>query len=154
ATRLAQVDSGKAAAYNQRRDDFLKRWDAALAKWQAQAAPLKGASFVSYHREWVYLATWLGMTEALTIEPKPGVPPGSAYLAQLLDDIPRRHPALVAYAAYQDARAPQFISEKSGLPLVLLPFTVGGTDKAGDLFGLFDETISRLLAGLEKSPAR
>jgi len=28
---------------------------------------------------------------------------------------------------------------------VMLPFTVGGTDKAKDLFGLFDDTIARLL---------
>ena len=40
------------------------------------------------------------------------------------------------------------------LPLVLLPFTVGGTDGAADLFGLFDDTVSRLLAVLGKSPAR
>jgi zinc/manganese transport system substrate-binding protein len=28
-----------------------------------------------------------------------------------------------------------------------LPFTVGGNDKAKDLFSLFDDTIQRLLAG-------
>jgi zinc/manganese transport system substrate-binding protein len=27
----------------------------------------------------------------------------------------------------------------------MVPFTVGGTDKAKDLFGLFDDTIQRLL---------
>jgi zinc/manganese transport system substrate-binding protein len=29
---------------------------------------------------------------------------------------------------------------------VQLPFTVGGSDKAKDLFGLFDDTLARLLA--------
>jgi len=28
-----------------------------------------------------------------------------------------------------------------------LPFSVGGTEGAKDLFGLFDDTIARLLAG-------
>jgi hypothetical protein len=28
----------------------------------------------------------------------------------------------------------------------MMPFTVGGNDKAKDLFGLFDESIGRLLA--------
>jgi zinc/manganese transport system substrate-binding protein len=28
----------------------------------------------------------------------------------------------------------------------MMPFTVGGTPKAKDLFGLFDDTIERLLA--------
>jgi zinc/manganese transport system substrate-binding protein len=153
-TRLSQIDPAHAAGYAQRSAAFVQQWDAAVARWQAQAAPLKGVHFVSYHKEWVYLATWLGMEETATIEPKPGVPPGSAYLAQLLDEMPRHQTRLIVYAAYQDARAPQFVSEKSGVPIVLLPFTVGGTDKAADLFGLFDDTIARLLAGLEKSPAQ
>jgi zinc/manganese transport system substrate-binding protein len=31
----------------------------------------------------------------------------------------------------------------------MLPYTVGGTDAAKDLFGLFEDTVQRLLAGLE-----
>jgi zinc/manganese transport system substrate-binding protein len=154
AQRLAEIDPAHGAGYSQRRDAFLTRWDEAMGRWQVQAAPLKGMRFVSYHKEWAYLATWLGMEEALTIQPKPGVPPGSAYLAQVLDDIPRRQVRTVVYAAYQDPRAPQFIAEKSGLPLVLLPFTVGGTDGAGNLFALYDDTIARLLAGMGKPAAQ
>ncbi len=43
-------------------------------------------------------------------------------------------------------KPPQFLSERTGIPAAMMPFTVGGTDKAKDLFGLFDETIARLLA--------
>ena len=31
----------------------------------------------------------------------------------------------------------------------MLPFTVGGTERAKDLFGLFDDTIDRLSGPLE-----
>jgi zinc/manganese transport system substrate-binding protein len=153
AGRLAELDPAHATAYAQRRDDFLKRWSEAIAKWQAQGSALKGVKFVSYHKEWVYLAVWLGMDEAATIQPKPGVPPGSAYLAQLLEDIPRRQARLVVHAAYEEARAPEFVAEKSGLPVVMLPYTVGGTDRASTLFGLFDDTVARLTAALEKPAA-
>jgi len=34
------------------------------------------------------------------------------------------------------------------MPAVLLPYTVGGTAEAKDLFGLFDDTVQRLLKGL------
>jgi zinc/manganese transport system substrate-binding protein len=37
------------------------------------------------------------------------------------------------------------LSEHAKIPAVALPFTVGGTDKAGDLFGLFDSSIALLL---------
>ena len=34
-------------------------------------------------------------------------------------------------------------------PIVVLPFSVGGTPEAKDLFGLFDDTVNRLLAVLK-----
>ncbi|MGH8568464.1 MAG: zinc ABC transporter substrate-binding protein, partial [Gammaproteobacteria bacterium] len=34
---------------------------------------------------------------------------------------------------------------------VMLPGTVGGTEQAGDLFSLFDDTIHRLLAAAGSS---
>ena len=53
-------------------------------------------------------------------------------------------------AAYQDPRASEWLSKNTGLPAVKIAFTVGGTEGARDLFGLFDDTISRLLAAGSK----
>jgi zinc/manganese transport system substrate-binding protein len=152
--RLGQIDAPRAAAYAQRTDVFLKQWDAMIADWEAKAAPLKGTAVVVYHRDWVYLLTWLGMREAAAIEPKPGVPPGTAYVAQLLDDIPRKGARMILYAAYQEPRPANFVAERSNLPAVMLPFTVGGTEAAGDLKSFYDDTVTRLLDGLEISRAR
>ena len=59
----------------------------------------------------------------------------------------KREPAkAVVYSAYNSPKAAQFLSERSGIPAVMLPFTVGGTERAKDLFGLFDDTIARLAA--------
>jgi zinc/manganese transport system substrate-binding protein len=82
------------------------------------------------------------------VEPLPGVPPSSGYLAQLLTQLPARNPKMVIYSAYEDPRASQFVAERVGVAAVQLPFTVGGNDAAKDLFGLYDDTVRRLLAGL------
>jgi zinc/manganese transport system substrate-binding protein len=50
------------------------------------------------------------------------------------------------FAAYQDPRASEWLSKNAGIPAVKIPFTVGGTEGAKDLFGLFDDTVARLLA--------
>jgi ABC-type Zn uptake system ZnuABC Zn-binding protein ZnuA len=148
AKRLAAIDPAHAAAYAQRGKMFDEKLAQAIQAWQKEAAPLRGVNVVIYHKEWIYLMNWLGMHEVGTIEPKPGVPPGSAYLTQLLEEIPQKNAKMVVYSAYQDPRAPDFISAKAKIPAVMLPFTVGGTDEAGDLFGLYEDTIKRLLAGL------
>jgi zinc/manganese transport system substrate-binding protein len=53
---------------------------------------------------------------------------------------------MVVFGAYQDPRAADWLSRNSGIPAVRLPFTVGGSEAARDLFGLFDDTLARLLA--------
>jgi zinc/manganese transport system substrate-binding protein len=146
--RLAELDPSHAAGYGERLRNFTQRIDQSIQRWEQQAAALKGTPVVTYHKGWTYLLDWLGMKEVANIEPKPGVPPGSAYLAQLLDELPRRGTKMVLYTAYEDPRPSQFVAEKLGIPPVMLPFTVGGTDQAKDIFGLYDDTVSRLLAAL------
>jgi zinc/manganese transport system substrate-binding protein len=48
--------------------------------------------------------------------------------------------------AYNDPKAAEWLAEKVKAQVVLLPFSVGGTPGAKDLFGLFDDTLSRLQA--------
>lgn len=148
ADRFAELDSPNAAYYQGRYQAFATRWNDAMQKWQEQAAPLKGTPVAVQHKDWIYLFDWLGMNEVVSLEPKPGIPPSSGYLAQVLDQIQRQPVRMVIHAAYEDSRPSDFLKDKASVPEVTLPFTVGGTDQAKDLFGLFDDTINRLMAGL------
>ena len=148
ARRLEQIDPAHAAAYAAREKAFDAQLAAGIQRWQQEGAPLRSKNVVSYHKGWIYLMNFLDMHEVATIEPKPGVPPGSAYIADLLGRLPALKASMVIYAAYEDPKPSQFVAEKSHLPAVMLPFTVGGTDAAKDLTGLYDDTVKRLLAGL------
>ena len=57
---------------------------------------------------------------------------------------------MILRMAYNDPKAPQWLAERTGLPVVELPFTVGGTPGAKDIFGLFDDTLARLRKALDK----
>jgi zinc/manganese transport system substrate-binding protein len=144
--RLATVDPDNTARYQQRAKDFLQRWTKAIQGWEQRAAPLKGVPVVTHHKAWVYLFDWLGLREVATLEPKPGLPPSAAHLAQLKQQLTQQPAKMIIRAAYQDERASEWLNKQTGIPMVMLPYTVGGTDKAKDLFGLFDDTLDRLLA--------
>ena len=150
AARFAQLDGANAGYYASRMTDFEKRWSAALAKWTAQAAPLKGVNIAVQHHAWIYMENWLGLHEVVPLEPKPGVPPSSGYLAEVLQKLQATPAKFVIRAAYEDDRPSAFISEHANIPAVTLPFTVGGTDGAKDLFSLYQDTVTRMLAGLKK----
>lgn len=149
AERLAQIDGANAATYRSRAADFDKRWQEAIRRWQDRAARLKGVPIVEHHKDFSYLIRWLGMREVGTLEPKPGIPPTTAHLAELVELMKRDPAKLIVYSSYSDPRASQFLSQRTGIPAVMLPFTVGGSDKAKDLFGYFDDVIARLLAPLQ-----
>jgi len=145
AKRLSEIDPANAAYYQARQKDFAARWDAAMQKWEKQAAPLKGMAVVEHHKNMEYLMSWLGIHQVGTLEPKPGVEPSAAHLAELLASLQRQPAKMVLRAAYQDGRASQWLSEHAKIPAVVLPFSVGGDDKAKDLFSLFDDTVQRLM---------
>lgn len=144
--RLQQIDPAHAADYAKAQADFMQRWQQAITRWTAQAAPLRGVAVVSQHKAFVYLYDWLGLKEVAVLEPKPGVEPSASHLQTVLATLKTTPARMVLYAAYQDPRPADWLSRNAGIAAVKLPFTVGGTDGAKDLFGLFDDTVSRLLA--------
>lgn len=145
AKRLAEVDAAHAAVYQARLGDFNTRWGQAMTRWTQAAAPLKGIPIVVQHKGFPYLEAWLGLNEVVALEPKPGVEPSSAYLSTVLTQLQKQPAKVIIRAAYNDGRGAQWLSERSHIPVAVLPFTVGGSDKAKDLFGLFDDTVDQLL---------
>ncbi len=146
AARLAQLDAANADFYAARAKAFQERWRAATLRWEQQAAPLKGMTIVVYHKDLSYLIRWLGMREVGSLEPKPGVPPTTGNLSELLARLAREPAKVIVRSAYSDPKAADWLAGRAKIPSVVLPYTVGGSEQAKDLFGLFDDTIRRLLA--------
>ena len=144
AKRLAAIDPANAAFYGARQADFAGRWAQAMRKWETQAAPLRGVAVVEHHRNMEYLLGWLGMRQVGTLEPKPGVEPSAAQLGQLLAQLQKQPARLVLRAAYQNERASGWLSQRAGIPAVVIPYTVGADAQSRDLFALFDTTVQRL----------
>src|SRR5450631_1011276 len=149
AARLADIDPPNAAYYQARYKAFSERWTAAIARWEKDAAPLKGVAIIVQHKAFTYLIAWLGLKEVASLEPKPGIEPTTAHLSEVLAIVERQPVKMVLRAAYQSDRASQWIAERAKINAVALPFTVGGDDAAKDLPGLYDDTIQRLLKGLQ-----
>jgi zinc/manganese transport system substrate-binding protein len=144
--RLIELDPANADTYRARSRQFLARWEAAIARWEREGAPLRGLPVVVYHRDLSYFMHWLKLREAGALEPKPGIPPGAGYLAELLARLRSQPAKAVVRAAYNDPRPADWLAERAKIPVAVVPYTVGGTERAKDLFGLFEDTLARLLA--------
>jgi zinc/manganese transport system substrate-binding protein len=149
AQRLAEVDPDNAAFYAARERDFQGRMTAAITRWQREGARLRGVPVVVHHKNWVYLADWLGLDIVADLEPKPGIDPSASYLSELLVRM-KEHPArLILHAAYQSAKPSEWLAQRTGIHALELPYTIGGSAAVKDLFGLYDDTLAKLNEGLK-----
>ncbi len=144
ADRLAQLDSANAEAYRANADDFLRRWNEARVRWEEQAASLAGLRLVSHHRSFSYLADWLDLDIVATLEPKPGIPASGAHLSRLLEQLTPAPPAGIIRAPFENEKPAHWLSDRLSIPVIEMAFTVGGSDEATDLFGLYEQTIATL----------
>jgi zinc/manganese transport system substrate-binding protein len=144
AERLASVDPANSTRYQAALDDFQVRWSDATLRWEARAVNLQGMRLASHHRSFSYLVQWLDLDVVATLESKPGIPPSGAQLAQLLEQLTPNPPVGVIRTPYENEKPSLWLSKRLGIPAIMLPYTIGGTDASVDLFTLYDETL-RLL---------
>ena len=147
--RLAQIDPDNAGDYKTLTESFIKRMQDKMTEWEQKAAALKNTKAVVHHKDWRYLFDWLGIKEIAALEPKPGVPPGAGHLASLKKQMQAEPANFILRAAYQDDKAANWLEKQTGIKALELPFTVGGSDAATDLFSLMDDTISKLLSAIK-----
>jgi zinc/manganese transport system substrate-binding protein len=129
----------------------MSRWQAAIQRWEAAAEPLRGKRVITHHTSWVYLVRWLGLDEVAHLEAIPGLPPTATHLSSLTTRFADGGADVIVRSPYQDAKPSRWLSERIGVPAVVLPLTVGGTDEAVDLFGMFDDILARLTGVIDNA---
>jgi len=146
--RMVELDAENRDRYQAGLAEFSRRWNDAIVQWEKKAEPLRGKQAITHHKSWVYLERWLGLVEVANLEAIPGLPPTAGHLSQLVSRFEQGGADFIIRSPYQDQRASIWLSERTGIPSIQLPLTVGGTNQATDLFALFDDIIDRLLRAL------
>lgn len=143
--RFSSLDPENTETYGENLERFVAAWQAAIERWEATAVPLHGKRVITHHRSWVYLLTWLGMDEVANLEPVAGLPPTASHLARLMDQFEAGGADVIIRAPYQHAKPSEWLAERTDIPAILLPLTIGGTDDATDLYAFYDDILTRLL---------
>ncbi len=145
AEKLGKIDSTNAATYTARHKDFSQRWQQAITGWEQLAAPLKQQAVIAHHKSWLYLTDWLQLRLVATLEARPGVPPTASHLEELLQRTSSENILAIIRTPYDPTEASEWLHDRSKVPALVLPYTVGGNEDSQDLFSLFDNTIKLLL---------
>lgn len=152
---LVRQSPQDAEYFRQNARDFAARIDAALPRWEQQAAGgLRGKKVAAYHKTWSYLARRFGFAVVGYCEPKPGIEPSPADVRTLVGTMEREGARLIIHAPVYSPRIPQAVAReverRTGQPVKVLklPAHVGGVAEAKDYFALIDYLIARLAESL------
>ena len=148
--RLSQLSPADAVYFAQRYADFDQRLAAAEKRWDAAMAPYRGTKVVTYHRSWPNFCERFGLDVIGYVEPKPGIPPSPAHTIELMATMKREGVKLLLVEPYFDEKTPNSIGRETGVPVLVLPPSVGGEKQITDYIGLFDHNVEAVLAALKK----
>ena len=140
--RLQALDPQHQAAYQARYTQFITQWTAAIARWERQ--PVITGPVIVHHVSFRYFLAWLNIPVVGTLEPQPGIPPNTRHLSRLLDTVAQHNPVAILRAPYDPPRAGDWLAKKTGVPVITLPYTVGGDAYSTDLITLYDRMLDML----------
>jgi zinc/manganese transport system substrate-binding protein len=128
AQRLGEIDPGHDADYKAGLKAFLAKLEAARARWEKRLAGARGQQIITYHKSWVYLMDWLGLVDAAELEPKPGIPPTSKHVAEVMVLGRKVGAKVILQESYYPDTTSKLLADKLPAKVVSLP---GGADFKG-----------------------
>lgn len=143
--RFVLLDPANSSFYQEKLNAFLQTWSADIERWERLAGPLRGLNVWVQHDGFTYLNHWLELKQVGVLEANPGTEPSVTHLAAILKKQATLNGRMVLTSAYLNHKPAVWFSESARIPMVVLPFTVGGNAESKSLTALFDDTINRLL---------
>jgi ABC-type Zn uptake system ZnuABC Zn-binding protein ZnuA len=134
-------------------DAFLERTGEKekLGGWLGSMAPVRGAKVVDDHRMWPYFARRFGVEVLGDLEPKPGIPPTTSHLTDLVELMRAQGVKAVIASPYYDVRHARFVAEATGARIVPLTHQVGGRPGTEDYLDMVDYNVRTLAEALKAS---
>jgi zinc/manganese transport system substrate-binding protein len=124
---------------------YLATLDAAIARWEREAAPLRGVKLVSYHPDMIYFAERFGMEAVGTIEIRAGIDPTPGHIVALEEMMRAQGVKIVVRELHYPASLAATVAQHTGATLVELPAMVGGVPEAKDYLSFINYNLQTML---------
>ncbi|WP_345985030.1 zinc ABC transporter substrate-binding protein [Sulfurimonas sp. HSL-1656] len=135
---LASIDAEHKSIYENNLADFTLKWGKNLERWAQVMAPKKGMKVVQFHDNLAYFNKAYGLQNIATIEPLPGIPPSPRHTLEVIELIRAEHPCCILHDVYHSTKTAEYIRDKTGIKIVLMPHDLGALESVDTLGALFD----------------
>jgi zinc/manganese transport system substrate-binding protein len=136
------------ATFEKNRQAFLGRLDEAMARWTRAMEPLKGAKVVVYHPQWIYVLSRFGLTQAATLEDRPGIPAPPAHVTKVIRQMKEERIKVIIVEPWNDLKLATRVADEAGAKAIVLANMVGGVKGANSYIAAIDHNVNALAQAL------
>ena len=151
ASSLCLLDPKSCDIFKANLKNFEDRLDAKMAEWQKLLAPYKGRNVVSYHNSWPYFAERFGLKMDLFLEPKPGIPPTPAHLAEVITKMKSENIKIIVVQPYQNRKTAETVASHTGGTVLDWPSFPATNKETQSYIDWMDFLVKSLVKGFEEN---
>ena len=151
ADSFCALDPKSGDTYRANLKRFTDELDAKMAEWEKLMAPYKGQEVVAYHDSWPYFARRFGLKIDMFLEPKPGIPPTPAHLAEVILKMKEDKTHDIIVDPYQNRKTADTVARNTDATVVNVtqfPGGVKGTE--GGYIQMMDYLVKSIAQALGK----
>ena len=150
ADHFSKVDPASAPLFKANLAKFNAGVDAKYVEWQKLMAPFKGAKIVTYHNDFMYFAERFKLEVVETLEPKPGIAPSAAHIAQVIAKMNAQKARVILVQPYQNRKTAETVARQVDgvvLDVSQQPGAIRGTDTYVTMMDTLIRSIATALQG-------
>ncbi|MGZ3652213.1 MAG: metal ABC transporter substrate-binding protein [Bdellovibrionota bacterium] len=111
AARLGELDGAHAAEFTKRAAAFNDRMKSKTEAWKKRIEKTGIKKIVTYHKTLTYFFDRFGLTNPAFLEPKPGIPPTSGHIIEVIDIMKTQKVPLILVENYFDVSVTKKITD-------------------------------------------
>jgi zinc/manganese transport system substrate-binding protein len=149
ADALCKLDAKSCETFKANAKEFTDALDAKMAEWEKTMSSYKGRQVVAYHNSWLYFAERFGLKIELFLEPKPGIPPSPAHLADVILKSKEKNARVIIVDPYLNRKTAETVARSGDATVVdvaQFPGGVKGTE--GGYIALMDYLVNSIAKAL------
>ena len=135
---LAKLDPQNSESYKENYYAFARSWKKKMLVWDEKMKNSRGLEVIQFHDVFAYFNKRYGIISIGTIEPLPGIPASSRHTIELIKLIKDKKPYAILHDVYHPTKTAQYLHDKTGIKIIVMPHDIGSLDSIKSLEELFD----------------
>jgi zinc/manganese transport system substrate-binding protein len=150
ANAFCQLDPKSCDLFKANLKSFEDRLGAKMDEWRKLLAPRQGKQIVTFHNYWSYFAKAFDLRMDLYLEPKPGIPPTPAHLAEVIAKMKADGIRMIVVQPYQNRKTAETVAGHTSSVVVDWPSFPMTNKETQSYIDWMDFLVKSVVKGLEE----